>query len=142
MAVGRWYLPLVGLGILLPGLVVGCWQGSWKGLMEGMVWGGFIRLFLCFHAAAAINSFAHTFGSRPFPTRDQSRNNFLLAWLTFGEGWHNNHHAAPSAARFARRFHEVDLGFVVLWIMARLGYVVRLNLPEAAPDKLKMSWQP
>ena len=67
--------------------------------LQAMIWGGVLRIFLFQHATWAVNSVCHRFGSRDFKTRDESRNNLAVAMLTFGEGWHNNHHAFPASAR-------------------------------------------
>jgi stearoyl-CoA desaturase (Delta-9 desaturase) len=80
-----------------------------------------------FHATVTINSLAHTFGSRRFATRDGSRNNFWLALLTFGEGWHNNHHFYPGSARQGFRWWEIDLTYYVLKLMAVCGLVQGLK---------------
>ncbi|XQA66325.1 acyl-CoA desaturase [Xanthomonas sacchari] len=74
-----------------------------------LVWGFFVSTVALFHATFTINSLAHRFGSRRFDTRDDSRNNLWLALLTFGEGWHNNHHFFPGAARQGFRWWELDL---------------------------------
>jgi len=76
-----------------------------------------------FHATVTINSLSHRFGSRRFETADDSRNNFLLALLTFGEGWHNNHHFYSSSARQGFRWWEVDLTWYGLRLLALLGLV-------------------
>ncbi|KRG43281.1 stearoyl-CoA 9-desaturase [Stenotrophomonas panacihumi] len=88
-----------------------------------LVWGFFISTVVLFHATVTINSLAHRFGRRRFPTRDDSRNNFWLALLTFGEGWHNNHHFFPGTARQGFRWWEVDLTWYGLRAMAALGLV-------------------
>ncbi|HEX6550379.1 MAG TPA: fatty acid desaturase [Gammaproteobacteria bacterium] len=88
-----------------------------------LVWGFFISTVVLFHATVTINSLAHRFGSRRFDTRDDSRNNALLAVLTFGEGWHNNHHFFPGSARQGFRWWEVDLTWYGLKLMAMLGLI-------------------
>jgi stearoyl-CoA desaturase (Delta-9 desaturase) len=77
-----------------------------------LIWGFCISTVTLFHATVTINSLAHTFGSRRFATRDGSRNNFWLALLTFGEGWHNNHHFYPGSARQGFRWWEIVCGLV------------------------------
>ena len=67
--------------------------------VEGLVWGGLLRVFLYQHATFSVNSICHMFGRQDFRSRDEARNNWLVALLVFGEGWHNNHHAFPSSAR-------------------------------------------
>ncbi len=101
-----------------------------------LVWGFFISTIVLFHITVTINSLAHRFGSRRFETRDNSRNNWLLAILTFGEGWHNNHHHFPGSARQGFRWWEVDLTFYILRTMAVFGLVREL---KAVPVGLKRS---
>jgi len=88
-----------------------------------LVWGFFISTVVLFHATVTINSLAHRFGSRRFDTHDDSRNNAWLALLTFGEGWHNNHHFFPGSARQGFRWWEIDLTWYGLKFMAMLGLV-------------------
>ena len=79
-----------------------------------LVWGFFVSTVVLFHATVTINSLAHRFGRRRYATRDDSRNNWLLALITFGEGWHNNHHHFPGAARQGFHWWEFDLTWYVL----------------------------
>ncbi len=88
-----------------------------------LIWGFFVSTVVLFHATVTINSLAHCFGSRRFDTRDDSRNNIWLAVLTFGEGWHNNHHFFPSSSRQGFRWWEIDLTWYGLWLMSALGLV-------------------
>jgi len=88
-----------------------------------LVWGFFVSTVVLFHATVTINSLAHRFGRRRFDTRDDSRNNLWLALLTFGEGWHNNHHFFPGTARQGFRWWEIDLTWYALRTMALLGLV-------------------
>jgi stearoyl-CoA desaturase (delta-9 desaturase) len=88
-----------------------------------LVWGFFVSTVVLFHATVTINSLAHRFGRRRFPTRDNSRNNWLLALLTFGEGWHNNHHHFPGSARQGFRWWELDPTYYGLRALAALGLV-------------------
>ncbi|MEO6154422.1 MAG: acyl-CoA desaturase [Thermomonas sp.] len=88
-----------------------------------LVWGFFISTVVLFHATVTINSFAHRFGKRRFNTKDDSRNNVWLALITFGEGWHNNHHFFPGTVRQGFRWWEVDVTWYVLRVMAMFGLV-------------------
>ena len=88
-----------------------------------LVWGFFVSTVVLFHATVTINSLAHRFGSRRFATTDDSRNNLWLALLTFGEGWHNNHHFYASSARQGFRWWEIDLTWYGLRLLAALGLV-------------------
>src|SRR5579862_9131349 len=95
------YLPIGTLGILLFAL----------GGLQLVLWGIFFRTVLGLHATWLVNSATHLWGSRRFATRDHSTNNLLVALLTFGEGWHNNHHANPTSARHGLRWYEVDMNW-------------------------------
>jgi stearoyl-CoA desaturase (delta-9 desaturase) len=85
------------------------------------VWGYLVSTVLLYHCTFSINSLAHLFGSRRFETPDQSRNNWALALLTFGEGWHNNHHFVMSSCRQGFRWWEVDVTYGVLKVLSLLG---------------------
>ena len=110
---------LYGLGVLLHH--VAPQLGTTGGQM--LVWGFFVSTIVLFHATVTINSLAHRFGSRRFDTKDDSRNNVWLALLTFGEGWHNNHHFFPGSSRQGFRWWEVDLTWYGLRLMSALGLV-------------------
>ncbi len=92
-----------------------------------LVWGFCISTVALFHATVTINSLAHRFGKRRFETRDDSRNNLWLALLTFGEGWHNNHHFYPGSVRQGFRWWEIDLTYYLLRLMAACGLVQGLK---------------
>ncbi|HMK99016.1 MAG TPA: acyl-CoA desaturase, partial [Acidimicrobiales bacterium] len=111
---------------ILGGLAL--WVGGWSGL----VFGFFGSTVLLWHATFTINSLSHTFGTRRYATADTSRNNPLLAVLTFGEGWHNNHHHYPASARQGFFWWELDLSWYVLRGLAALGLVRELRRPNAA----------
>ena len=101
--------------------------GGWQLL----IWGFFVSTVVLFHCTCFINSLAHTLGRRRFPTGDDSRNSFLLALICFGEGWHNNHHWYPGAARQGFRWWQVDVTYYGLWLLARLRVIRRLRpVPE------------
>jgi len=76
-----------------------------------LLWGVFFRVTMGLHATWMVNSLTHFWGSRRFATRDGSRNNWLVAFLSFGEGWHNNHHAHPTSARHGLAWYEIDLSW-------------------------------
>jgi stearoyl-CoA desaturase (delta-9 desaturase) len=105
-----------------------------------LVWGFFVSTVVLFHATVTINSLAHQFGRRRFDTRDDSRNNAWLALITFGEGWHNNHHFFPGTVRQGFRWWEIDLSFYVLRAMAAVGLVRDLKpVPAWVLAKAKAS---
>jgi stearoyl-CoA desaturase (delta-9 desaturase) len=88
-----------------------------------VVWGIFLRTVLGWHFTWLVNSATHLWGSRRFETRDDSRNNALVAALTFGEGWHNNHHAYPRSARHGLAWYEFDVNWVQLRVLEKVGLI-------------------
>jgi stearoyl-CoA desaturase (delta-9 desaturase) len=122
-----WYWALAG--IVLPGVADALITQSLQGLVFGILWGGLLRIFLAHHAFWSINSVGHLIGGRSFDTRDKSRNNLVVALLTLGQGWHNNHHAFPSSARVGLRWWQVDMGWWILRIAQGLGLVKELKQP-------------
>jgi len=101
---------------------------GWPGLLVGFFW----STVLVYHATFCINSLAHVHGRQRYVTGDGSRNNWLLALLTMGEGWHNNHHAYQSSARQGFRWWEIDATYYVLVALSWLGIVWDLKAPPAA----------
>jgi len=91
--------------------------------LQLLVWGFVISTVVLYHATFTVNSLAHTLGRRRYATRDQSRNNLWLALLTFGEGWHNNHHHFPGSARQGFYWWEIDLTYYFLKLLAALGLI-------------------
>jgi len=91
--------------------------------LQMLVWGFLISTVVVIHATLCINSLAHVLGHRRFKTKDDSRNNFLLALITLGEGWHNNHHQFPNSARQGIRWWEIDISYYVLKGMEAIGLV-------------------
>mgnify|MGYP003388944794 FL=1 len=95
--------------------------------LQLLVWGGFVSTLILYHATYTINSLAHVFGNRRFDTNDDSRNNIWLAFLTLGEGWHNNHHRYPAATRQGFYRGEIDVSFILINMLALLGLVKDLK---------------
>lgn len=120
---------------------------TWLALggLEGLVWGFFVSTVLLWHGSFSINSLAHIFGSQRYQTNDDSRNNWLLALITTGEGWHNNHHHYQSSARQGFRWWEIDVTYYCLRALAALGLIWDLRPPPheplagAAPMRVAMS---
>jgi stearoyl-CoA desaturase (delta-9 desaturase) len=98
----------------------------------GLVWGFAVSTTLLWHATYSVNSVAHLFGRRRYETNDTSRNNWLIALLTFGEGWHNNHHYYMASVRQGFFWWEIDVTYYVLRALAALGIVWDLRVPTAA----------
>jgi len=109
---------------------IGYALGGWKGGVEGLLWGGFVRIFLYQHATFSVNSICHMFGRRDYRARDESRNNWLVALLVFGEGWHNNHHAFPASARHGLHRFQLDVSWWVIHGLEKLRLVSNVRLPS------------
>jgi len=125
---GVWMVLTFGIPFAV-GFAVGGTAGTG---FEALVWGGLVRIFLLHHATWSVNSICHTFGTRPYRARDESRNNWLLALPTFGENWHNNHHAFPSSAIFGLDRRQLDLGALTIRGLERLGLVWNVKRPDEA----------
>ena len=123
---GIWILLTVGIPFGV-GYAVG---GTLALGFEAAVWGGLVRIFLGHHITWSINSICHMFGARPYQARDESRNNFLLALPSFGEAWHNNHHAFPGSAVFGLDRRQLDLGALTIRLFERLGLIWNVNVPS------------
>ena len=122
------YVPLVVLGLIL--LAFGGWPMVY--------WGIFLRVVVGLHATWLVNSATHMWGARRFMTKDQSRNNWWVAILTFGEGWHNNHHAHPTSARHGLAWYELDITWIQISFLQRLGFARNVKvaaLPEADSER-------
>ena len=125
--VNRHYYFCALSGLALPMAVGGLVSRTQAGVLRGLLWGGFVRAFVVYHVTMSINSLTHRFGARALDTRDESRNAAWLAPFTFGESWHNNHHAEPSAASFATHWWQIDIGGSLIMLLERLRLVWRVN---------------
>lgn len=114
------YLPMVVLGAVLLAI----------GGLPFVMWGIFLRTVVGLHATWLVNSATHMWGSRRFSTRDLSTNNWLVALITFGEGWHNNHHAHPTSARHGLKWYEVDLNWYGIRALRLLGLAKQIKVVE------------
>jgi len=112
----RWLSKYHWIPLTTVGLVLLAW-GGWPAVL----WGIFLRVTLGLHATWLVNSATHLWGSRRFETRDESRNNWWVALLTGGEGWHNNHHAHPVSARHGLKWYEFDPNYYGIWLLKKLG---------------------
>ncbi|MBZ5584748.1 MAG: fatty acid desaturase [Acidobacteriia bacterium] len=92
------------------------------------LWAGCLRIVAGLHATWLVNSATHMWGSRRFTTRDDSRNNWWVALLTFGEGWHNNHHAHPTSARHGLAWYEFDPSWLLIRVWKALGVVKKVQV--------------
>jgi stearoyl-CoA desaturase (Delta-9 desaturase) len=133
------YYAWVAIGLLAPTLFCGLVTRSWFGALSGFLWGGLVRSFAVSHCIWSLNSFCHVVGSRYFDSGegDRSKNSFILALFTFGQGWHNNHHAFPSSAYTGLTWWQIDFGgqFVGLLKASGLAWDVRRPSVEAIDRK-------
>lgn len=127
---------LTGFGFWVAGELLARYQPSLQTSgMQLLVWGFLVSTVLLTHVTLTINSFAHRFGYRTYDTRDDSRNNWFLAILTLGEGWHNNHHFHAASVRQGFLWWQIDISYYVLRLMAALGLVWDLvPVPAKAYD--------
>jgi stearoyl-CoA desaturase (delta-9 desaturase) len=130
--VSRLYFLWMFLGLAIPAAVCGLIGGSWMGALLGLLWGGLVRLFLLHHCTWAINSVTHIWGTRPYKSRDYSRNNALVAVVTLGEGWHNNHHAFPTSAFHGLTWWQIDPSGLVIRALRLCGLAWDVKTPSLA----------
>ena len=126
------YVPLIVLSVVL--LLFGGWSV--------LLWGVFLRVTLALHATWLVNSATHMWGRKRFETGEDSRNSWWVALLTFGEGWHNNHHAYPTSARHGLRWYEIDFNWLGIRVLQLLGLAraikrVRFNRTGSAWQLVK-----
>jgi len=128
VALSNWHWTsniIVGLGLLAFGGV------------PYVLWGIFFRTTVGLHATWLVNSATHKWGTRRFATRDDSTNNWWVALLTFGEGWHNNHHAHPTSARHGLGWYEFDVSWITLKMLAAIGVVSDLKVAKIKEQQLQ-----
>ncbi len=125
-----------GLGALVGLLWTGTAEGALQLGLSWLVWGVFLRTVVHLHATWSVNSVTHLWGYRNFKTRDESRNNFLVALISNGEGWHNNHHADPRCAAHGRRWWEIDVSYLLILALEAIG----LASDVVHPRRLAESW--
>jgi stearoyl-CoA desaturase (delta-9 desaturase) len=131
--VDRYFLLWVFLGLAIPfaaGFALS--GGELAAGLTGLLWGGLVRIFVLHHATWSVNSICHIYGKRPFVTDDESRNNWAVAFVSLGEGWHHNHHAFPTSARHGIRRVELDPSYALICLMERLGMARNVRRPRSA----------
>jgi stearoyl-CoA desaturase (delta-9 desaturase) len=136
--ISKKFIPIVLLSLLIPFGLGYLLTGELAGALTGLLWGGFVRIFMLHHVTWSINSICHYFGRRRFETDDESTNVAWLSVLSLGESWHHNHHAFPRSAVHGLRWYEVDLSALVIGALQRMGLawnVVRIT-PERQEQKL------
>jgi len=120
---------IVAGSLLLPALIGGLWSWSWQGAVSAFFWASLVRVGLLHHVTWSINSICHTVGNRPFLSRDKSGNVWWLALLSFGESWHNLHHADPTSARHGVEKGQIDTSARLIQWFERFGWVRDVRWP-------------
>lgn len=115
-----YYVPLIISAFIL--FAIGGWSM--------VFWGVFVRVVVGWHSTWLVNSAAHFWGSRRYETTDDSTNNWFVALITFGEGWHNNHHAFPTSARHGLRWYELDTNWIVIRLLGKVGWAKQIRIFE------------
>ena len=130
------YMPLIATG--LAQIAIGtALTGHFTGGLTMMLWGTFLRVTVGLHATWLVNSATHLWGKRRFETRDDSRNNWWVAILTGGEGWHNNHHAHPVSARHGLAWYEFDVNYYGIWLLEKAGLAKKVQIAKFDPTNPK-----
>ncbi|WP_020523820.1 acyl-CoA desaturase [Catelliglobosispora koreensis] len=127
--VGRLFGPLVVLSLGGPALVGGLVTGTWTGALTAFFWAGIVRMALLHHVTWSVNSVCHVFGERPFASKDKATNFWPLAILSFGESWHNSHHADPTGARHGVLRGQIDPSARLIWVFEKLGWAYDVRWP-------------
>ncbi|MFJ6195094.1 acyl-CoA desaturase [Micromonospora sp. NPDC092111] len=137
--------PLIVAGSLFgPALMGGLLSWSWSGALTALFWGGLVRIALLHHVTWAINSVCHVYGERPFAMRqgDRAANFWPLALLSFGESWHNLHHAEPTSARHGVLRGQWDVSARVIWLLERVGAARDVRWPKPERMAVKLAREP
>ncbi|HEX5598674.1 MAG TPA: acyl-CoA desaturase [Micromonosporaceae bacterium] len=138
--VDRLFPLLVVISVLAPAVLGGLVTWSWKGALTALFWAGLVRIALLHHVTWSVNSVCHVYGERPFAMRqgDRASNFWPLAIVSFGESWHNLHHADPTCARHGVLRGQVDISARVIWLLEKVGAAsnVRWPKPERVAAKL------
>jgi stearoyl-CoA desaturase (delta-9 desaturase) len=132
--IDKLFLVWVAVSMLLPAAIGGAVGGTWTAALSAFFWASLVRIFVLHHVTWSINSICHMIGERPFSARDKSTNFWPLALLSFGESWHNMHHADPTAARHGVLPGQLDISARVIWVFEKLGWATDVRWPK--PERL------
>jgi stearoyl-CoA desaturase (delta-9 desaturase) len=133
------YVPLVVTGLIQVALGAALAGPGHHiiGALGMVLWGTFLRVTIGLHATWLVNSATHLWGKRRFETKDDSRNNWWVALLTGGEGWHNNHHAHPVSARHGLTWYEFDINYYGIWLLSKIGLAEKVQIAKFDPRNPK-----
>ena len=131
------FIWIVAVSLLLPALIGGLWGMSLHGAITAFFWASLVRITLLHHVTWSINSICHTFGTKDWDARDRSRNVSWLAIASFGESWHNLHHADPTCARHGALKGQIDQSARVIWAFEKLGWAYDVRWPDEARLRAK-----
>jgi stearoyl-CoA desaturase (Delta-9 desaturase) len=134
VAIDRLFLPISLATLLLPAVLGGLLTWSWAGALTAFFWAGLVRVAVLHHVTWSVNSLCHVVGRRPFAARDRSTNFWPLAVLSFGESWHNGHHADPTCARHGVLRGQVDISARLIRVFQLLGWARNVRWPT--PERL------
>jgi len=118
------------VGLLVGRWLGGDWEAGYACGMRCLVWGVFVRTVLVWHITWSVNSLTHLFGYRTYTTGEDSRNNWLVAILAMGEGWHNNHHHDPASASVQHKWWEIDMTYYVILLLKWVGLATDVIAPR------------
>lgn len=128
--VDQYYQWFAAMGLILPAMIGGLYHWSLTGAMAGFLWGGIFRMVWGGHTIWTINSFLHCFGHTRFETEEYSHNFGPIALISFGESWHNNHHAFPGSASFGLEWYRLDPGYWFIQMLALFGWAWDVKVPK------------
>jgi stearoyl-CoA desaturase (delta-9 desaturase) len=132
--IDRLFPLLAGVSLALPAIIGLAVTRSLWGAITAFLWGGAARIFLLHHVTWSVNSICHFYGRRPFDTTDESTNNWLLSIVSFGESWHNNHHAFPSSAVHGIGRWQVDISAALIALLDKLGWA--RHVKRVSPERI------
>ncbi|MGW5054470.1 acyl-CoA desaturase [Actinokineospora sp. NPDC004072] len=132
--VDRLFPVLTVITMLAPALLGGLVTWSWQGALTAFFWAGIVRVALLHHTTWSVNSICHMIGERPFRSRDRAANVWPLALISFGESWHNTHHADPTSARHGVLPGQLDISARVIWAFEKLGWATHVRWPT--PERI------
>jgi stearoyl-CoA desaturase (delta-9 desaturase) len=132
--VHRMFGPLTLVSLLTPALLGGLLTWSWYGGLTAFFWASLVRVALQQHVTWSVNSICHLIGQKPFSAHDKSTNFWPLALLSFGDSWHNLHHADPTCARHGVQRGQIDISGRLIWMLEKLGLAYDVRWPT--PDRL------